>query len=110
MEESASTPMPLYRSHKKVWALQISAAESVGNMTRLEFAVSRFAPRSVPSDVTSRYFPKPGDYFVQYEDGYMSISPQKAFEDGYTLVGSSMQLTGAQPDGIGSINIGNQLK
>jgi len=29
----------------------------------------------------------PGDYYVVYEDGYKSISPAKAFEEGYTLIG-----------------------
>ncbi|WP_339468145.1 hypothetical protein, partial [Pseudomonas lurida] len=29
--------------------------------------------------------PNRGDFLVQYEDGYMSISPRKAFLDGYTL-------------------------
>jgi len=33
----------------------------------------------------SRYTPVRGDYLVEYEDGYRSVSPQKAFEDGYTL-------------------------
>jgi hypothetical protein len=27
-----------------------------------------------------------GDYAVIYEDGYKSVSPKAAFEDGYTLV------------------------
>jgi hypothetical protein len=30
--------------------------------------------------------PLPGDYLVIYEDGYRSISPAKAFEDGYTRI------------------------
>ena len=34
----------------------------------------------------SRYMPKPGDYFVVYDDGYESYSPAKAFEEGYTRI------------------------
>lgn len=34
----------------------------------------------------ARYVPVAGDYLVEYEDGYRSISPKKAFEDGYTLM------------------------
>jgi hypothetical protein len=28
-----------------------------------------------------------GGYVVRYEDGYLSWSPAKAFEEGYTLIG-----------------------
>lgn len=34
----------------------------------------------------ARYSPVAGDYLVRYEDGYLSISPKKAFEDGYRLL------------------------
>ena len=30
--------------------------------------------------------PEIGDYLVRYEDGYLSWSPAKAFEDGYDLL------------------------
>jgi len=30
--------------------------------------------------------PSDGDYLVRYEDGYLSWSPKKAFENGYTKV------------------------
>lgn len=30
--------------------------------------------------------PAIGDYLVKYEDGYLSWSPAKAFEDGYTKI------------------------
>ena len=29
-----------------------------------------------------------GGYLVRYEDGYISYSPAKAFEEGYTLLGA----------------------
>lgn len=32
-----------------------------------------------------RYKPVVGDYLVRYTDGYESISPKQAFEEGYTL-------------------------
>lgn len=31
----------------------------------------------------ARMRPIPGDYYVVYDDGYASISPRKAFEEGY---------------------------
>jgi len=41
----------------------------------------------VPNEIFARGTPEPGDYLVKYEDGYISWSPAKAFEEGYTLVG-----------------------
>lgn len=34
---------------------------------------------------TARYLPIEGDWLMIYQDGYVSISPKPAFEDGYTL-------------------------
>jgi hypothetical protein len=85
---SVSAEMPRYRSHKTVHALKIagiSEPNSLGAVT-LEIADPGFAPVKVEGAVVSRYFPKPGDYLVVYEDGYQSISPAKAFEEGYTRV------------------------
>ena len=36
--------------------------------------------------MTARYVPVPGDFWVQYEDGYQSISPRSAFLAGYVPV------------------------
>jgi hypothetical protein len=100
MSQEASVEMPRYECHKKVWALQINKAERV----KVQYAEgcdgqescpdvilhfdesSGAAPRKVEYSVVSRYWPKEGDYFVLYEDGYQSISPKKAFEEGYTRV------------------------
>ena len=35
---------------------------------------------------TTSYQPVARDYYVIYKDGYTSISPQKAFEEGYTEI------------------------
>ena len=37
---------------------------------------------------------QPGGYFVQYEDGYSSFSPAKAFEEGYVLCTSEKPVEG----------------
>jgi hypothetical protein len=91
MEATASTPMPAYRSHKKVWALKITSVEDNGTDTTTEenpivtvhfdspFAPQRFNLRGKPT-------PAPGWYMVQYEDGYTSFSPAEAFESGYTRI------------------------
>jgi hypothetical protein len=41
---------------------------------------------SVDAKYMEKHNPKPGGYFVQYEDGYQSFSPAEAFEKGYTRV------------------------
>jgi len=72
--------MPRYQSHKKVWALKIASV----NGHRLTFADEGYAPLLVDAPMFARYTPVPGDYYVVYDDGYKSISPAKAFEEGYT--------------------------
>ena len=72
--------MPRYKSHKTVWALEIAEVDG----QRLTFKEPGYAPMTAPSDMFQRYKPKPGDFLVQYVDGYQSFSPRKAFLDGYT--------------------------
>ncbi len=46
--------------------------------------------------MTARYMPQVGDYWVVYEDGYQSISPQQPFVEGYTpLPPAPTDLSGA---------------
>jgi hypothetical protein len=78
--EHAGIQLPQYQCHKKVWALKISAVER----DTLSFEDGRYAPIQCEDGMFARYTPKSGDYYVVYDDGYKSISPAKAFEDGYT--------------------------
>jgi hypothetical protein len=78
----AAAEMPRYQSHKKVWALKI--ADVTG--CTITPADEGYAPFVVEPEMYLRYTPVTGDYFVQYEDGYKSFSPAKAFEEGYTRV------------------------
>lgn len=90
--EGAMTPMPAYRSHKKVWALQIESVKDLGTDTTTDenpivevtFKQSHFAPRKF--NLRSKPTPQAGWYFVQYEDGYESFSPAEQFEKGNTLI------------------------
>ena len=82
--------MPLYQSHKKVWALKVAKFEPQseqgmvgGYITPAEAGYARFA---VSSEYVQKHNPKEGGYFVQYEDGYCSWSPAEAFEGGYTRI------------------------
>lgn len=80
--------MPLYQSHKKVWALQIDKvhADEDGQGIALTFVDKNFAMRAfTSSQLKGKPTPESGWYMVQYEDGYISFSPAKAFEEGYTL-------------------------
>src|SRR6266851_5524152 len=88
-ESNASRQMPKYLCHKEVWALKIGEGLKVlpnGDVI-LPILDTGYAPVIVAKAVVSRYMPMPGDYYVVYEDGYKSISPAKAFEEGYTLIG-----------------------
>jgi hypothetical protein len=88
MNEAAAMEMPKYRSHKEVWALKIGEGLTVnpdGSVT-LPIVDPGYAPVTVEKGVVGRYMPMPGDYYVVYSDGYKSISPAKAFEEGYTLI------------------------
>lgn len=99
--------MPMYQSHKRVRALEIAAIENgVDGKPRLYFTDGEnFQPMAVDPLLTMRYSPKIGDFFVVYEDGYESLSPRKAFLDGYTRVvtnfapGSPVIMEDVQPAG-----------
>jgi len=87
---AAQMEMPRYVSHKKVWALEIDAVGPQDGLApvRLSFRDKGYASIAVPCEMFTRYVPVPGDFYVQYEDGYKSFSPRKAFLEGYTPVAS----------------------
>ena len=77
-----------YKSHKVVEAAQILSMEYLGNLegfvaihTTLDKGLIR-----VSRSWCQRHEPEEGGYVVRYEDGYMSYSPQKAFEKGYSQI------------------------
>lgn len=77
--------LPRYVCHKEVNGGKITGIQSkernVADLILGEIGVA------VEVDATwyARHQPKVGGYFVLYDDGYTSYSPQKAFEDGYRL-------------------------
>lgn len=77
--------MRQYQCHKKVMAAQI---KGVGDPKPdgVEVLLDDKSKVTLPRDMTQRHFPIVGDYLVEYEDGYRSISPKQAFEDGYTAI------------------------
>lgn len=76
--------IPLYRSHKIVAAAPIIEFD-IHRLT-LDIGDGERGLAVIEPDMFARYTPVPGDYFVQYEDGYCSISPKDAFEAGYSAV------------------------
>jgi hypothetical protein len=100
MEESqsaAQAPLPAFRSHKIVYALKIAGIEvrhpqvlDGQGATAFHPATLYFEERFAPLDVDAEWMrtrkPQAGGYWVQYQDGYTSWSPAKAFEDGYTPI------------------------
>ena len=87
------TDLPLYQSHKKVWAAKI---ERIDIRVPEEFAdllLNGGFEVSVTDTWLGRHTPPGrtlkdliGGYFVRYDGGYESWSPAEAFEVGYTLV------------------------
>ena len=81
--------MPKYKCHKEVAALKIARiAPGPEGSLRIEPSDESFGPfyveaQFVPLHEQGR--PKPGWYFVVYENGFQSFSPADAFESGYTL-------------------------
>jgi hypothetical protein len=75
--------MKRYKCHKEVRAAKIAWADPTKDRVGVEGQESSV---DCPPGMFERFVPKPGDYLVQYEDGYLSFSPKKAFEDGYTLI------------------------
>ena len=82
--------LPRWQSHKIVHAAIIDSVSGEDiHLWVPPAGAGHNAPFNVPVKVKAapkmfdRYMPVPGDYYVVYEDGYASISPRQAFEDGY---------------------------
>lgn len=84
---STAAEMPRYRSHKTVWALEIKSitASPPGGWT-VTPVDQGYGDVVLSAKVFARYMPVAGDFIVQYDDGYWSVSPRKAFIEGYTPI------------------------
>ena len=70
--------MKQYKCHKVVEAGKITEVSR-----RLAAVRDSDGETSLVTDeFFSHHNPQPGDYLVQYEDGYLSVSPAAAFEAG----------------------------
>ena len=89
---TAYREMPKYQCHKKVWALKIKEIQDdKATQPTLAFHEAGYAPISVDWDWYYKHKPVAGGYYVVYEDGYKSFSPEKAFEEGYSIAAPKME-------------------
>ncbi len=94
--EALSAILPEFRSHKVVRAGKIVSVtrntstfpqyepDAAGEVAIAVGSVGLVWHQSCSAAMFARFVPQQGDYLVIYEDGYMSFSPAKAFEDGYS--------------------------
>lgn len=79
--------LPAYRSHKIVRAAKITAFRQNGEWDMPDLVLGEIGGIvTLLPDWHTKHQPHVGGYYVQYEDGYKSFSPAKAFEEGYTRV------------------------
>lgn len=78
--------MQTYQCHKRVQAAPITRIEDEAVVVEQPNGYRNRV--DVPAGFFGRGVPQPGDYLVQYEDGYLSWSPKAAFEAGYRVVES----------------------
>lgn len=76
--------LPEYQCHKKVKAAKITRIEKIGSNTYELVLEGKLSSIDIDSAFIAKNNPQPGGYLVIYGDGYMSYSPAKAFEDGYS--------------------------
>jgi hypothetical protein len=87
-----ATELPWYRCFKVVQAAKIVAvdphAPPAGTAVLLTVELGEGVTGQVEVDrgYLVKHQPKVGGYLVRYEDGYLSWSPAKAFEDGYRRI------------------------
>lgn len=85
-DTQAAVQLPRWRSHKEVHADKIvDITKSVsGDFIRLTLACRGYVDLAADASIFKRGMPDIGWYYVVYADGYKSLSPADAFEEGYT--------------------------
>lgn len=88
-----SSNWPVYQCHKRVRALKVVSIQRLGMDHMSVFAEGRMFDFREPE--VSRIKATSADlgYLVAYEDGYISWSPTKAFDEGYSLTASIDEVT-----------------
>ena len=95
MDKSELEQLPQYRSHKVVRAGKIMAIwfedpdridDHGSNVLVVVSGLGYAKPVRLDISWFDKHEPRVGGYLVAYDDGYISFSPAKAFEEGYTLI------------------------
>lgn len=88
---TSAMPLPKWQSHKVVSADKIVGTQQGSTITKDDTGVRWtleggrvIAPSHDLLRRAGDRRPAKGDYYVEYDDGYQSWSPAKAFEEGYT--------------------------
>lgn len=81
---SAQT-LPVYTCHKEVRGAMIVTWNIDKNDVLVSLPDGDTRVVEVPEGWFAKHKPEQGNYLVVYEDGYISCSPAKAFEEGYSL-------------------------
>lgn len=83
---SPKTELPSYKCHKVVQAAKIiNIKMDSPSDTGGELFFDGYDSVLVDQSFIDKHDPQTGKYYVKYKDGYASISPAEAFEDGYTM-------------------------
>lgn len=89
-ENQALVEMPKYQCHKVVHALKIDVIiiDETNGIAKITPKESNFAEFQAPDGWLERYKGSEEDtgYYVVYKDGYISWSPTKEFEEGYSRI------------------------
>ena len=86
--------IPKYKCHKVVQAFKIFGVTlqrdpdvPYGDVGFLQaYPDENLAIVKVSSEYITKHKPRPGGYYVRYEDGHESWSPAEAFEDSHMLI------------------------
>lgn len=102
--DDLAAALPRYRCHKIVQAARIIDVLSRPLRLRLDVALIGTADGNVNALLEGSqdawFLPRPdigggmalpGAYLVRYDDGYLSISPEKPFVEGYTLIDPAIE-------------------
>lgn len=77
------TELPQWKCHKVVRASKIQKVMLTTDGAEL---VLEHGSVRVDKAFMTKHKPQVAGYFVRYADGYESVSPREAFEEGYTLL------------------------
>lgn len=93
--------LPLWQCYKRVRAAKILAIET---RTLLQLEGGIFW--RVEVGYHEKHKPRPGGYYVLYEDGYESFSPAETFEAGYDRISLLESAEGHNPDRLSISTVG----